>query len=214
MYGQSEGAFMQRYLKPEEEKLLFKTVDSYGDVYSRRDAAWIRLLRYTGIRLKTLCGLTVGDAQDALRCGRLLVRADINKSHHNRAKGVTERHGYEVFVTKKCRRALTDLLAIRREMGFAMIADESLLMSRNHRGITTRSCQLRFAHWVSVANLPVKATPHWLRHTLGKAIVRNSTAKNPLGIVQQALGHLSVSSTGVYTRPDREDVELAMEEAC
>lgn len=195
---------LERYLRPDEERLLFSTVAKFADVHARRDFAWMRLLRFSGIRLVTLSGLTVDDARCALRSGYLLVRPEINKGNN----------GYRVFVTKKCRTALGDLLRIRREVGFCEIADEPLILSRNHRAMSPRNYQLRFEHWVKLSGLTVKATPHWLRHTLGKRIMQQSTATDPRGIVQQSLGHSSINSTAIYTAPDRDDIESAMEEAC
>jgi site-specific recombinase XerC len=69
------------------------------------------------------------------------------------------------------------------------------------------------AHWREHTGLPVEASPHWLRHTLAKRIIARSTARNPLGVVQHALGHHSLNSTGIYTAPDRDELARALEEA-
>jgi site-specific recombinase XerC len=71
---------------------------------------------------------------------------------------------------------------------------------------------LRFSAWAARAGLPTKASPHWLRHTRAMNVIRRSSAVNPRGVVQSALGHVSIRSTGVYTRTPREEVEAALAE--
>jgi hypothetical protein len=44
-------------------------------------------------------------------------------------------------------------------------------------------------------------------------MMAQSTARDPLGVVQGGLGHSSRASTGIYTLPEREDMERALEEA-
>lgn len=162
----------------------------------------MRVLRQTGIRIGTLAGLTVADAKEGLRTGFLYLRPAIQK----------RRQGHSVHVTKKARVALKDLLKVRREMGYAENPDQALIMSRNHRPMSVRSFQARMRKWCDEAGLHVTATPHWFRHTLAKRLVAQSTAVDPLGIVQSALGHRSRNSTGVYAMPDREAVAEALEE--
>jgi site-specific recombinase XerD len=84
-------------------------------------------------------------------------------------------------------------------------------MSRINKGMSVRSFQARVQHWCQQAGLTVHATPHWMRHTMAQRILARSTAADPIGIVQSALGHKSRSSTGIYTKPTREAVSHAME---
>lgn len=193
----------ERYLKESEERQLFTTLRQFGDLQARRDHAWMRLLRQTGIRVGSLAALTVHDAQLALATKRLALRAESAKGGH----------GYDVPVNTKARAALKDLLKVRREQGHAPMPDAPLIMSRNHRGMSIRSFQARMRKWVAAAGLQVEASPHWFRHTLGKRIMERSTSGDPRAIVQHALGHHNIMSTCVYTGPDRDDLDRAMEEA-
>jgi len=193
----------ERYLTVTEERQLLRTVAKPQDLLSRRDLAWMRLLRHTGIRVGALAGLTVLDARQALKQGQLYSRPEISKGEQ----------AYDVYLNKKARAALTDLLRIRREQGHPDNPDAPLVMSRNHRGLSIRSFEARMQIWVRAAGLDVHASPHWWRHTLCKRLLANSTARDPLGIVQAALGHRSRTSTSVYTLPDREEIAQAMEEA-
>lgn len=194
-------ATFTRYLKRDEEKQLLAHVAQFADIQARRDNAWMRLLRHTGIRVGSAAGITVDDARDAVARQRLPIR---------RAKGGNT---YEVPVNRDARAALRELLKVRREQGHPMVGGEALIMSRKRRGLAVRSFQARMRKWVREAGLGVEATPHWFRHTLAKRVMAQSSAADPRAIVQGALGHRSPSSTAIYTQPDREDVARAMEEA-
>jgi len=193
-----------RYFTEDEEKQLFNTVKSRSGVLPARDYAWMRLFRATGMRVGAMSQLTVGHARAALRTGYLDLQSDIQK------KGV----GHRIYVTKPCGKALRDLLKVRRDMGYPETDDGGLIMSRNHQPMSIRSYQARMNYWCAVADMEIKATPHWFRHTVAKRIMKKSTAKDPRGTAQGVLGHISGRSTEIYTRPDKEDIEMAMREVC
>lgn len=194
-----------RYLTEAEEKRLLNHVRRFGDVLARRDHAWMMLMRTTGIRVGTCAQLTVGDAKDALRENRLRVRSEIAKGGR----------GYDVPIRKKrAREALKTLLRVRKDMGFQNgDLGAPLVMSRNHRAMSVRSYQARMVQWSAEAGLQVRASPHWLRHTLAKRMMKESEAKDPQGIVQVVLGQRSRESTVQYTLPDREDIAAALDAA-
>lgn len=199
-------AVFRRYLTEAEEKRFFATVDRPRDIWARRDCAVFRLLRTTGARVGSACGLTVGDAKTALR-----------EPYHlhfvsSAAKGG---RGYSIFATQATRRHLRALLAIRRELGLAETADAPLLVSRQTastgRGMTRRAVQQRFEYWRAEAGM-ADVSPHWMRHTLAQRVMRNSTARDPRGVVQGMLGQSSINSTAIYTKPSKEDLQAAFEE--
>ena len=197
----TQRAVFERYLTEPEEKQLMKHVRQFADVLARRDAAWMELMRQTGVRIGSMAGITLGDAKDALRSKRLHL---VNEH----AKGG---RGYEVPVNTRALAALKTLIAIRTDMGYGPDVHAPLVMSRNHRGMSVRSYQARMAMWVAESGLPVKASPHWLRHTLAKRVMARSESRDPQGIVQVVLGQRSRESTAIYTLPDREDIVDALE---
>ena len=192
----------ERFLTQPEERKLFKHVRQFACVLARRDDAWMRLARNTGIRVGAMAGLTVLDARKALASGYLTLRSEIQK----------RKRAHTMHLNKAAAKALRDLLKIRREMGHAEADDAVLIVSRNHRGLSVRSFQARMRQWSEGAGLPLNVTPHWWRHTLGMRLMRNSTAQDPRGVVQGVLGHSRVDSTMVYTRPSREDLANALDE--
>ena len=192
----------ERYLRPEEERRLFTIIGQHGGIHARRDLAWMRVLRQTGIRIGTLHGLNVADAWEAIRTHYLTLSPEISKG------GVSGR----IFVTKRGRVALRQLLQIRREQGHVEQLDAPLVLSRHRRRMSIRVYQHRMRHWCQLAGLDVDATPHWWRHTLAKRIMQGSTARDPRGVVQVQLNHADIRSTAIYTLPDRDDIEQALEE--
>ena len=52
--GAADRAVFERYLTRREEKQLLATIARHAGLYAKRDHAWIRLVRYTGLRLGNL----------------------------------------------------------------------------------------------------------------------------------------------------------------
>ena len=201
MKNTDDNTIFERYLTENEERQLFKAVDQYADIYARRDAAWMRLLRHTGIRIGTLAQLTVNDAQQAIRTKRLVLRDEICKRNN----------GYTVHANTTALKALRKLLKIRQEMGLNNIPAYPLVMTRNHLPMSIRSYQDRINKWRELAGLTIMVTPHFFRHTAAQRILERSTAANPLLVVKAALGHQHINSTAFYLKPNREQIANDME---
>lgn len=192
---------LDRAFTPEEEKKLLAAVSAYADVYARRDAAWMRFLRHTGMRIKAFSRLDVGDARDMLR------------THHLHLEAVKRGRPGRIYIRRAARQALKTLLAIRVEMGHGDIADRPLVYSRKNDRMSVRAYQARMAHWCQVAGLEIQASPHWWRHTFAKRFIASSTAKDPRAILASQLNHSTTASTDQYLWPTRDEVEQAMEDS-
>ena len=140
----TQRAVFERYLTEGEERQLMKHVGKFGDELSRRDAAWIELMRQTGIRVGSMAGLTVEAAQHGVKRARLVLEDD-------HAKGG---RGYEVPLNKRAVAALRRLLKVRSDMGYKPLPHMPLVMSRKGNGMSVRSYQARMAMWVREAGLP------------------------------------------------------------
>lgn len=192
-----------RYLTGTESRRLLATMRKRRGKIARRDACWIRLGMFTGFRVGSLSGLSVGDAQLALTGGVL------------RARKAKRGNEYDVPVSSGIRRVLLEALSVRRAMGFPLDdSDAPLFVSREGAALAIRSMQHQLKVWREASGIAVPASPHWLRHTFAKKLMRNSTHKDPQGVVQALLGHRNRKSTEVYTQPDREELAQAMEVAC
>lgn len=161
------------------------------DPASLRDRALLELLYATGARISEACGLSLGDIDRDNRLVRLF------------GKGAKER-----------------IVPFGRAAGAAM--DEWLAVGRQHleparwsrRGdqeavfLNTRGARLsRQAAWAVVkkygdrVGLGDKLSPHVLRHSCATHLLDHGA---DLRIVQEMLGHASISTTQVYTKVSQE----------
>lgn len=188
---------LRRYLTDGQQTQLLACVKKHAAVLARRDYAWIRLLRDTGMRIGEFSKMTLGDALFACETGWI----HIPKKHR---KG--GRADHRIPIDRNARAALELLIEIHYEMGGTEDAHEPLVFSRKGRGtqaLSVRSYQVRVARWCTEANIE-PASPHWLRHTRAMNVMRRSQAQDPRGVVQALLGHASIASTGVYTGVTKE----------
>ena len=197
---------LRRYLtEPEQLKLLRAARNTHCPL-AQRDYWWMRLLIETGARIDEFARWSAAQAEQALSIGWLV-------SLPSQRKG--KKRGLEYLVTQSVRECLEQLLKLQRDeaaaTGAALLGEEMpLVWGRDGAALSVRSYQARMALWSERAGLPFRATPHWLRHTRGVNIIRRSRAGNPTKVVQQALGHASLASTGIYTGMLREEYEAAL----
>lgn len=145
-----------------------------------RDAALLETLYASGIRAAELAGLRIGDVD--LDEGAMRVLGKRNK----------ERIAY---LGKPAVAALRHYLAQRGELGGP--AHDRLFVNARGGPLTTRSVQRVVEKHVREA-LPMRrdVSPHTLRHTFATHLL---DAGADLRVVQELLGHESLSSTQIYT---------------
>ncbi|WP_158117239.1 tyrosine-type recombinase/integrase [Vibrio cincinnatiensis] len=219
---QSSIQFFLHYFTEQEEKQLFKTVKETYGIYAQRDYYWMLLMRETAVRLGVLAGpdakkakqyclpmlgLTVGEAEMSLEEGYLIYRSANAKNQKK----------HPIALNKSATHALKQLLKIHVEMSQGIEwdtprLDRPLFLSRNRQAMSRRSFQARFSAWCRLAGVP-EGTPHWLRHSWAKRFLERTSSPDALRRVQAVLGHSNISTTSVYTTPDRESLSSAMREA-
>lgn len=149
-----------------------------------RDFALMSTLFLCAVRVSEAAALDTDDAFLSDRSGLLHVRY---------GKGGESR---QVPIPADARAALRPWLAQRRERYGDL---GPLFMSREGGRLSVRQIQTIASRVGAAAN--VALTPHVLRHTFAQAFL---AAGGDLGSLQEVLGHRNLSSTQVYTRPNRE----------
>lgn len=74
---------------------------------------------------------------------------------------------------------------------------DALFLSKTGRPLGTSDVRRRLRAWASSAQIPGGATPHALRHSFATHLLDGGA---DLRSIQELLGHVSVSTTQVYTR--------------
>lgn len=153
----------------------------------QRDRAILELFYSSGIRVSELCGLNLEDLD--LKEGLIKVRG----------KGKKERI---VPVGQKAKEALKKYLAIRQILRIKkkLSLDETPLFI-NNRGQRISDRQVRrivekYARFIGVLE---KIGPHTLRHTFASHLLMEGA---DLRVIQELLGHASLSTTQIYTHVD------------
>lgn len=188
---------MKRYLTEAEQHLLLSAARKCREPLAQRDYHWMRLMIGTGIRVEEFSLLTLRMAEQALALGWLAVPAALRKGR---------KRGHEYLLTQTVKESLHALVMISRaEPQTPAQGEAPLVWGRDGHRLSVRSYQSRLKHWVHEAGLDPRVSVHWLRHTRGVNIIRRSRGKNPLKVAQEALGHSSIASTGIYTQMAREE---------
>lgn len=193
-----------RYHTEVEQAALLRTVRQFATLEARRDAAWIALLRDTGFRIGEFSQMNVAQATLALQKGWLFIPRE-----HRKGRPET-RTDHSVPVTDPVRASLQALLRVQVDMGGTGAPGEPLVLSRKGRRMSIRGYQFRYHQWCALAG--IEGSPHWMRHTRAMNIMKRSRSTDPRGIVQGALGHTSIASSGIYTRISKEELRRSLEE--
>jgi len=177
-----------RWLDRQEQLALLRAMRKSR---SKRDLAIIQTLLGTGLRISELAALRVSDVEISDRKGWLHVRE---------GKGSKAR---DIPLDNKTRQTLSNYLDGRQEDG-----SEQLFLGQ--RGPLTKAginyLVTKYAYQARLED----CTSHTLRHTFAKNLV---DADTPLDQVATLLGHESLDTTKVYTRPSKRDLEQAVRRA-
>lgn len=184
-------AGLPKALSEEQVAKLLSAVNGV-DSYALRDRALLEFLYATGARVSEACGLSLSDLDMEASLVRLF------------GKGSKER---VVPFGRVAHGALTEWLAIG---GRSMLVPQQWTR-RDHSDavfLGARGTRLsRQAAWGIVRKYAVRAgitdhlSPHVLRHSCATHMLVHGA---DLRIVQELLGHASVSTTQVYTKVDNE----------
>lgn len=177
---------LPKFLTPDEvEQILNNTKIETPAGYRNRTI--LELLWATGMRISELSGLNFGD---------------LNLEHNEIrvfGKGSKERI---ILVTDRAKSFLERYIETARALipkGFPVPPqDEDSPVFINNTGyrLQTRTVRNVINEVVKKINLPKHVTPHVFRHSFATHLIENGA---DLRIVQELLGHASISNTQIYT---------------
>jgi site-specific recombinase XerD len=174
-----------RYLNNEQILRLLNSPE-ISDIKGLRDKAIMELLFSTGLRVSELVRLN---------------RDSIN--FENREFGVLGKGGKirVVFISENAIIWLKKYLSQRDDdyipmfIRYAGKKDNPDRLGNSQR-LTVRSVQRIVEKYVKKARIPVKITPHGLRHSFATDLLSNGA---DIRAIQEMLGHKNISTTQIYT---------------
>jgi len=146
------------------------------------------LLLFTGQRVSTVCGITVG----AVTLDPPTIRV--------RLKGGREQviPMHPILVDK----VAAHLLSLSGSRAY-----QPLVSYRNGKAISRSTVERWTQRWGAEAEVPT-CIPHRFRHSFATELLEGTS---DLRVVQEALGHQSITSTAIYTRVRNERLRHAVE---
>ena len=178
---------LPKYLTLEDSYDLLDAVDG---PYKARDYCMITLFLNCGMRLSELVGINISDIKDDM----LTVTGKGNKQR-------------TLFLNPMCREAINEYLPTRPVNG---VKDkDALFLSRLGKRISPKTVQHVVYTALDRAGLGGKhLSVHKLRHTAATLMYQNGA---DVRVLQDVLGHESLSTTQIYTHVRDEQVQAAME---
>lgn len=152
-----------------------------------RDRAILEVLYGSGIRVSELCGLNIEDID--LKEGLIKVKGKGNKERI-------------VPIGQKAKEALKKYLALRSILKIKKgIKTEDSALFINLRGsrVSTRQIRKIVDKYAKTIGLLEKISPHTMRHTFATHLLMEGA---DLRVIQELLGHSSLSTTQIYTHVD------------
>jgi len=171
---------LPRFLTVDEVFGLVEKPEGLGFI-EQRDRAMLELMYSSGLRVGELSSLNLDDVN--LDEGLVKVMG----------KGRKERI---VPVGGKAQEALRSYLV---EKMLQKKGDKALFVSRNGRRLDTRGVRRIVRKYSLALGLQGKVSPHTLRHTFATHLLQSGA---DLRVIQELLGHSSLSTTQKYTHLD------------
>lgn len=150
-----------------------------------RDRCLLETLFSTGLRVSELASLN----RDTINLGR-------------REFGIVGKGGKErvVFISDSCANWLEKYLSFRKDSFKPLFIRFQGKVDPSNNGeamrLSPRSIERVVEKYVKSLGLPVKATPHTLRHSFATDLLINGA---DIRSVQEMLGHSNISTTQIYT---------------
>jgi integrase/recombinase XerC/integrase/recombinase XerD len=182
---------LPRVLKPEEASALLDSIGSATPL-ERRDRALFELAYGCGLRAAELVALDLSSVDFDAEELRVLGKG-------NRTRVVPAGEPALAALRRYLERA-RPLLARERagsRNGTGEALEPALLLSRSGRRLSTSDVRRRLRAWTRRLALAGGVSPHTLRHSFATHLLEGGA---DLRVIQELLGHASLSTTQLYTR--------------
>jgi integrase/recombinase XerC len=157
-----------------------------GILWPLRDKALILAMYSAGLRISELVSLSVKDLEEDCLAARVL------------GKGNKERY---VFFSDEAAEAIKEYLPARRARIKAEAVTDKLFVNRRGGPISIPGVRWIIARYGDRSGLGKHIHPHALRHSFATHLVNSGC---DVRLVQEMLGHASISTTQRYTHVDME----------
>ncbi len=192
--------YMPAFLTVDE---VFSLLEAPGgeDTFAARDRAILEMLYSTGMRVAELVGLNLENLDSAEETVRVL------------GKGKKERL---VPVGRPALEAIRNYLSQREQISRQRLArgrePEIMALFLNNRGqrLTVRSVERLVSDYAVRAGIINRVTPHALRHSFATHLLEMGA---DLRVVQELLGHASLSTTQKYTHLNLDHLSRVYDQA-
>ena len=168
-------------LKPEELARLLDRIPA-TTALEVRDRALLELAYACGLRAEEIVNLDVGSVD----FDREEVRVE-GKGSKTRLLPAGE----------PALRAVSNYLERARPALGANDGEPALFLSKSGRRLSTSDVRRRLRNWTRKVGLPGSVSPHALRHSFATHLLDGGA---DLRVIQELLGHASISTTQIYTR--------------
>lgn len=174
-------------LTPEEVDHLLQQPDT-STIRGARDKAILELLYASGLRVSELCHLSLYDVKD----------------HEVKVKG---KGGKERIVPlgKHAIHAIDQYLSFREGENRS---SQPLFLGRGHCALNRITVWKMIKQYAKKAQIEKRISPHSLRHSFATHLLENGA---DLRVIQELLGHASISSTDRYTHVSHSHLQAAFQ---
>ena len=187
------GQRLPEVLTVEECQALLAAPDQSTDT-GLRDAAMVALMYATGLRVSELVALRIHD----INFQEAVLRVE--------GKGGKQRL---VPVAARVLELIQDYLATTRQEFVTNEAEDALFLSVRGRPLTRNRFWQILKEYVRQTGLPADTSPHTLRHSFATHLLSGGA---DLRVIQEMLGHASLSTTEVYTHLSHEDLRATYDQ--
>ncbi len=158
-----------------------------------RDYCILVLFLNCGLRLSELVGININNIDSD---GKMIVTGKGNKERL-------------IYLNDACKAAIRDYLEVRPKDGIVSTDRNALFISRNHRRISTKTVQHIVKTSLEKAGLSgLGYSTHKLRHTAATLMYQKGGVD--VRVLQNILGHSSLSTTQIYTHIADSQIENAI----